>query len=230
MNDIRLEKDPTLRTFFLQEALAARGFYHGKLDNWEGEQTRAALRAAALAVRSDLLPPAPDEPELDTRTLRNIATLDPLAQPTFRNLALIGKRIAALYGASYTLISGNRTWEEQDALYRQPWDGEDNDGDGRIDEADEKVTNAKGGQSNHNFGIAGDFGVFKGGKYLDASDPVTAGTIHRLVAAEAKKEGLSIEWGGDWKSFKDTPHFEIATGLTMARKRELYTANGSVLS
>ena len=29
------------------------------------------------------------------------------------------------------------------------------------------------------------------------------------VKAAAKKEGVPIVWGGDWKSFKDGPHFEL---------------------
>lgn len=226
---IHIDKDPTLRTLFLQEALRARGFYHGELDNWEGEKTRDALAAAARYVRSELLPPAPEEAELDVRTLRNLATLDAKAQPTFRRLAVIGKAVAAKHGCTYVMISGNRTWAEQDALYRQPWDGRDNDGDGRIDEADEKVTKAKGGQSNHNFGIAGDFAVFQDGKYLDAANPKLAAQVHSAVADAAQAEGLNIEWGGDWTSFKDYPHFEIRTGLTMAQKRERFQAKGSVL-
>jgi peptidoglycan L-alanyl-D-glutamate endopeptidase CwlK len=29
------------------------------------------------------------------------------------------------------------------------------------------------------------------------------------VKAAAKKLGIRITWGGDWKSFKDGPHFEL---------------------
>lgn len=35
---------------------------------------------------------------------------------------------------------------------------------------------------------------------------------HKLgpaVKEAAAKEGVAIEWGGDWKSFKDGPHFEL---------------------
>lgn len=227
---ILIDKDPTLRTLFLQEALRARGFYDGALDNWEGEKTRDALVAAANYVRSGLLPKAPEESDLDARTLRNIATLDPKAKSTFGELARIGKKVAAQYECDYVMICGHRTWAEQDALYKQPWDGKDNDGDGRVDESDEKVTKAKGGQSNHNFGIAGDFGVFQSGRYLDSSNPTLAAKIHREVAREALAAGLNIEWGGDWKGMPDTPHFEIKTGLTMAEKREKYQRFGSVLT
>jgi hypothetical protein len=26
---------------------------------------------------------------------------------------------------------------------------------------------------------------------------------------EEKREGWSLSWGGDWKTFKDLPHFEL---------------------
>lgn len=30
-----------------------------------------------------------------------------------------------------------------------------------------------------------------------------------FMKAAAKAEGVTIEWGGDWKSFKDGPHFQL---------------------
>ena len=48
------------------------------------------------------------------------------------------------------LTTTYRSPEEQTRLYNQPHDGIDNDKDGKIDEKDEKVTNAKAGQSKHN--------------------------------------------------------------------------------
>jgi peptidoglycan L-alanyl-D-glutamate endopeptidase CwlK len=36
--------------------------------------------------------------------------------------------------------------------------------------------------------------------------------FHRLAKAmkqAAKEVGVSIEWGGDWKNFKDGPHFQL---------------------
>jgi peptidoglycan L-alanyl-D-glutamate endopeptidase CwlK len=35
---------------------------------------------------------------------------------------------------------------------------------------------------------------------------------HKIAAAmkdAAKQEGVQIVWGGDWRSFKDGPHFEL---------------------
>lgn len=87
-------------------------------------------------------------------------------------------------------MSGTRTFAEQDALFRQ---GRDLPG--------KKVTNARGGQSNHNFGVAWDIGVFQNGQYLDESP------LYHQVGNTGK--GLGLEWGGDWTSFPDEPHFQV---------------------
>jgi peptidoglycan LD-endopeptidase CwlK len=91
---------------------------------------------------------------VDDRSERSIATLLPKIQPYAR--ALVAK--AAANGITIKVISGLRTDEEQNDLYAQG-----RTKPGRI------VTNARGGYSNHNFGIAFDIGVFDGGSYLDES-------------------------------------------------------------
>jgi peptidoglycan L-alanyl-D-glutamate endopeptidase CwlK len=148
---------------------------------------------------------------LDARTLATIATLDVKAQAAFTTFALLAKATAATFGCDYVAISGHRTWKEQDELYFQT----------------PRVTNAKGGFSNHNFGIAADFAVFRGKVYLDDSKPELARQVHTACAAHATDCGL--EWGGDWKRTKDYPHYELKTGLTMAEKRKLYWEKGTVL-
>ena len=148
---------------------------------------------------------------LHERTLKNIATLDPKARQRFTAFAEDAQRVAETFGCDYRAISGHRTWEEQDRLFTQR----------------PKVTNAPGGYSNHNFGIALDFGVFRGKTYLDASNPKLAERVHTACAQHAIQHGL--DWGGDWKRFKDLPHYEVTTGLSMAQKRRLYQKEGSVL-
>jgi peptidoglycan L-alanyl-D-glutamate endopeptidase CwlK len=122
----------------------------------------------------------------DERSERNIATLLPQAQPLAR--ALIEN--AASIGIAIKVISGTRTYDEQNSLYEQG-----RSKPGRI------VTNARGGYSNHNFGIAFDIGVFEGGRYLDESP------AYKAVGALGIKLGL--EWGGNWKTIQDEPHFQL---------------------
>ena len=153
---------------------------------------------------------------LDERTDKFLKTLDPKAQKIFLPFILEAKRIAATMGYDYKAISGNRTWEEQNALYAQ----------GRT-KPGPIVTKARGGSSNHNFKIALDFGVLKDGVYLEEKKPGEAEKGHRAVAKIISKYG--IEWGGNWKSIVDIPHFEVSTGLTMAEKRSRFLKFGSVL-
>ena len=85
---------------------------------------------------------------------------------------------------------GKRTNEEQDELYAQ----------GRT-KPGEIVTYSKGGESNHNSGKAIDV-------YYATDTGIDA---ERVLAPEiveiARQEGF--EWGGNWKKFKDYPHFEM---------------------
>ena len=154
--------------------------------------------------------------DLDARSQKTLLTLDVKARDAFRDFYRLANATAATYGCSYILIGGNRTWAEQDALYAQ----------GRKMPGT-RVTNAKGGQSNHNFGIAGDFGVFAGKTYLDDSNPAKASQVHKACSLHAAACGL--EWGGSWKSITDLPHYEVATGLSVMQKRSVYKARGSVL-
>ena len=136
--------------------------------------------------------------QVDARSAQNIQTLLPEVQPLAERLVTL----AAEKGITIKVISGNRTYEEQDALYAK----------GRTT-GGQKVTNARGGQSNHNFGIAFDIGVFSpSGAYVEE------GPAYREVGKLGKSLGLV--WGGDWKTIVDEPHFEFnPNGYTLAELR-----------
>lgn len=71
-----------------------------------------------------------------------------------------------------------------------------------------KVTNAKPGQSWHNFGLAFDVVPLVNGK------AVWDRPFWKRIGDLGKQIGLI--WGGDFKTFKDRPHFEYHPGLTLA--------------
>lgn len=105
-------------------------------------------------------------------------------------------------GYELWVTSCTRTIKEQHGLYIRKNDGIDNDGDGRVDEADEKVTNADGGQSSHNFGKGCDCVPVKNGKeWWEA--PKSLWAIYGRIAEE---HGLT--WGGHFKKLYDAPHVE----------------------
>lgn len=44
---------------------------------------------------------------------------------------------------------------------------------------------------------------------VDWSDHKRFRTMAMIVLEEAARLGIELEWGGDWKSFPDLPHFEL---------------------
>jgi peptidoglycan L-alanyl-D-glutamate endopeptidase CwlK len=132
--------------------------------------------------------------EIDRRSEKTIKELDPVVKSYARELV----RRAAAKGIDIKVISGYRSIEEQERLYCQGRNIPECRG---LYKPGPIVTNAKGGESNHNFRIAFDIGVFQGTKYLPRSPHYTeVGKIGR---------SLGLEWGGDWTTFKDQPHFQL---------------------
>jgi len=157
-----------------------------QVDGKAGPETWSAIYKAIVAPTQAGTPAAPEITGVDSRSEKNILTLQPEVRPLAR--ALVHK--AALAGIKIKIISGFRSYEEQDALYAQG-----RTAPGNI------VTNARGGYSNHNFGIAFDVGVFEGNKYLDDSP--------KYKAAGVLGMDLGLEWGGSWKTIVDQPHFQL---------------------
>ena len=107
------------------------------------------------------------------------------------------------------IVQGMRTIAEQDALYAQ----------GRTKPGN-KVTNAKGGQSIHNYGLAIDFALLidkdKNGTFEELSwsmildlDKDGIADWQEVVTAF---ESLGFSWGGKWRTFKDYPHCDMTYG------------------
>ena len=140
------------------------------------------------------------------RTIENLGSLNKKAQKAFEPFLCATEAFLATQGVSVEVISGLRSWQAQAALYAQ----------GRT-KPGPIVTNAKPGSSWHNYGLAIDLGLFKAGKYLDESSPVQADKLYAEIGKIAAKHG--IEWGGTWVKFKDTPHFQVTFGKTLAELR-----------
>jgi len=98
-------------------------------------------------------------------------------------------------GHEVRIVQGFRSKEEQDALYAK----------GRTSPG-AIVTNAKAGESFHNYGVAVDF-VFRREGYNASS------TLWNKLGQVGKNQGF--EWGGDWTGFVDRPHFEMKLGYSL---------------
>jgi peptidoglycan L-alanyl-D-glutamate endopeptidase CwlK len=189
----KLFKDDIL---FLQRILAVSGFYKSKLDGkWSADVDAAE---EDFLKKGDEIKAALGT--FDPRTEDNILSLIPAAQTKAREFMNAVKGLPL----TYKILSGTRTYAEQDALAKKV----------------PRVTKAKGGQSNHNFGIAWDVGIFENGKYYEGSNK-KEDKAYTDLGALIKSNVAGLEWGGDWTSFKDKPHYQLATGKSVAECRAL---------
>ena len=111
-------------------------------------------------------------------------------------------------GINIEIVQGLRTFAEQDDLFRQ----------GRTKKG-LVVTNARGGQSNHNYGLAVDVVPFVDGK----PNWKAPNAIWMAIGHEGGKVGL--EWGGSWKKFIDKPHLQLP-GLSIKQCLTLFKKGG----
>lgn len=191
------KKDP----LFFQRLAKSCGLYHGSLDGSWGPLTQGAADAwDALATST-----AKTYGTFDPRSEECIASLVPKAQRAARQFMVAAKA----FPYTVKILSGGRTYKEQDALYAQ----------GRTVKGN-RVTNAPGGSSNHNFGIAFDVGIFDGKIYFEGKTKAQSDAYIHLRKM-TKPAVLDLDWGGDWKSIKDTPHYELHTGKTVKQVRAL---------
>ena len=95
---------------------------------------------------------------------------------------------------------------EQDVLYQQG-----RSGDGQI------VTNVKGGDSYHNYGLAIDFALrtSKGKVIWDLEYDGNHNGQSDWMEVVAIAKSLGFTWGGDWSRFKDYPHLEMDFGYSI---------------
>lgn len=151
---------------------------------------------------------------VDPRTRQQLFNFNPSGdyskRPSSLNLSSLNSYVASLAqqflnlctanGLNVTIVEAFRSWDEQDTLYAQ----------GRTTSGD-IVTDAEGGDSYHNWGLAFDCA------------PVENGTIAWEDADAFNKMGnlgqqVGLEWGGNWTSYDislvDLPHFQYTFGLS----------------
>lgn len=138
---------------------------------------------------------------MDTKSIQKLQALHP--------------KVAAIAVAAYNeacqktpanvhpyVVQGLRTFEESDALYALGRTKVNPDGKTAKKPKGNIVTNAKAGQSYHNYGLAFDIGILVDGKDVWTMNPI--------VTEVFKAHGF--EWGGDFKTLLDEPHFEMRFG------------------
>lgn len=132
----------------------------------------------------------------DKITDQRIATL----HPSVRQLATdFINAVEDELGIRLRVTQALRTIADQEALFAQ----------GRTTPG-KIVTNARGGSSFHNYGLAWDVVEIKAGVANWNPD-------WKKISAIASRMG--IEWGGNFKSIVDKPHFQKTFGNTVAQLR-----------
>lgn len=136
--------------------------------------------------------------KIDQPSIKRIMTMHPKVR--FEVLHLFKKCFKQ--GLKIRVVQGYRTFAEQDALYAQ----------GRT-KPGPIVTNAKGGLSNHNYGLSFDFCILK-------PDGSISWSLDEDINHDESKDWKQVvtifkendfEWGGDWR-FTDNPHIEKTFG------------------
>jgi peptidoglycan L-alanyl-D-glutamate endopeptidase CwlK len=120
-------------------------------------------------------------------------------KPSVKKKVLFLLSNAQKAGIDLRIVESHRDCERQNKLYAQ----------GRTRPGN-VVTNAKCGQSSHNYHLAVDVVEYKDGKpWWQSSNWEKIGRIG---------ESVGLEWGGRWKSFQDKPHFQDLEGKSISSR------------
>jgi len=186
----------------VQRRLNALGYYAGYPDGWFGQRTTNALMRFQ---RDNGLYP---EGIVNPRTRRKLFNPYPKDnfeyRPSSNSINSLNPYVAQLARRFLNLTKANnldvriliafRSWDEQDRLYAQ----------GRTTPG-KVITNARGGESYHNWGLAFDAAPFENG--VISNNTALYEKMGRLG------EQVGLKWGGSFKDIVDLPHFQYDFGL-----------------
>lgn len=172
-----------------------------------------ALEPAAAPPVESVIPPVPiapvaPAPAAAATDSAAFAVMDKRGKakrlhPIFRERLMLLAEALGRRGMQAMITDGLRTVAEQDILFAK----------GRTTPGP-KVTNARGGQSNHNYGLAVDmFPVINGKIFVDVPKGSsvefrrTFNAIQDAIGEEAERLGLF--WGARFRGIVDMPHVQL---------------------
>lgn len=133
--------------------------------------------------------------------------------------------------AAIRIVQGLRTFAYQAGLYELGRTKKNPNGSSPRHPYGNVVTNAKAGQSIHNYGLAFDFAIM-----YDLDKNGSFETLSWNLKTDENKDGLAdwaevvnifkakgFTWGGDFKSITDSPHLEYSRGHDYKYFLQLYT-------
>jgi len=187
----------------VQRLLNLRGYNTGYPDGWYGKTTTNAVKrfqrnnglyqegVVNPRTRRKLFNPYPKDNYEYRPTSNSINSLDPYV----RQLANKFLYLTKTNNLDVRITTAFRSWNDSDKLYAQ----------GRTMPGN-KVSNARGGGSFHNWGLAFDAAPFENG--------VMSKDIEKYKTMGRLGEQVGLEWGGSFKDLVDYPHFQYTFGLS----------------
>lgn len=173
---------------------------------WIAIGTGAAALVTLIVVKRKKIQTVVMNTVWDAVTEARINDLHPAIRQRTRNFIAAAER----QGMKLRITSGKRTFPEQQKLYDQGRTASS------IAKGEKIVTNAKPGASFHNYALGFDVVEIKDGQGLwDNPNWSKIGALGK---------SFGFEWGGEWTSFKDLPHFEYPPGKSVSQLRAMYDA------
>lgn len=136
---------------------------------------------------------------------RDLEALHPVVAAKAKQFLIEANEYLKQYNITCKIISTLRTWDEQNAIYAKGRNA-------KGVKIGTTFTNAKAGDSIHNWGCAFDIGLFENGAYNTVKTQKYY--IDPLLVKCGKNQGL--QWGGDWASIKDNQHYSFLGNNTDA--------------
>lgn len=187
----------------VQRLLNSRGYNAGYPDGWYGQTTRNAVLAFQRdngliqegvvnpRTRRKLFNPYPKDNFEYRPTSTSISSLNPAVATQARKFL----DLTRANNMDVRITSAFRSWDESDRLYAQ----------GRTTPGS-IISNARGGESYHNWGLAFDASPYENG--------VITNNIELYKKMGRLGEQVGLEWGGRFKDLVDYPHFQNTFGLS----------------
>lgn len=154
----------------------------------------------------------------DLLTIERIKSMHPILRDQLKNDYLeINKKLPKYVRLRFTHTY--RSIQEQNELYAT----------GRTVKGN-KVTNAKGGSSFHNYGLAFDIAILLDNDKNGTFESISYAQDENFMKVVDFFKSKGYEWGGDFKSFKDKPHFQKTFGksITELKNKKTFTEDNKI--
>lgn len=170
-------------------------------DGKVGDMTYKAAEPLNVNIGSQKPTDIPAQPTTGLSNTYNEVKLQQV-HPALAHRARKILEFAKADGYELRVSQGLRTFKEQDDLFRKR----------------PRVTQARGGQSMHNYGLAVDFCFIVDGK-VSWDDK-----LYKNIGKWAMNAGL--EWGGNWRRFVDMPHCQLPKLPSCKELLPIYQSKG----